>query len=82
MIHGDIVVVDGRKAVALTVTAADIRNGVDVLKPGIYPFAGYWYGTTPLNHKSYGKILSGTPNERYRVIGRAHTHSQLVYLEI
>lgn len=112
MKHGDIVLVDGRLAVALMVTTQDIVGSptlshndkavpIDVRKPGIYPFAGYWYHTSmhdllswrigcheikyvpdPLNVRSYGKILSGDPNSKGRVVGRVRDHFQIQGLKI
>lgn len=82
MKHGDIVVVQGRKAVALTVTPADLKKGINAPRAGIYPFAGYWYGKDPMNHKSYGKILAGRPNEQFRIVGKVVGHPQVKYLGI
>lgn len=81
MQHGDIVLINQRKAVALRVTPKDIQDGTDVLVPGIYPFAGYWYGKDPLNHKSYGKILSDRPM-RGQSIGKVVSHSQIKFMGI
>ena len=76
MKHGDIVLVGGRKGVALNVSLSDITRGVpskrvQVSKPGTYVFAGYWYGQDPLNHANYGKILGDAGT----VIGRVACHN-------
>jgi len=81
MQHGDIVLVGKRKAVALRVSPLDIKKGTDVMIPGVYPFAGYWYGKNPLDHKSYGKILSNMPL-RGTPIGKVISHSQIKFMGI
>ncbi|MBI6883159.1 hypothetical protein [Pseudomonas putida] len=46
-----------RKGIALRVTAKDIKTtGVQVRRPGVYIFSGYWYGEDPKDFRSYGKI--------------------------
>lgn len=62
--------------VALKVTAEDIRLGTNVRLPGLYLFRGYWYGTDPLNHHSYGKI----EGQYGKVVGRLRTHLQARHL--
>jgi len=90
MKHGDLVTIKQRwdsvngpiekilVCVALTVTANDIINGVNALKPGVYAFRGYWYGTNPLSHQSYGKIESTIG----KVVGKVKSHQQIKKLNI
>lgn len=65
-----------RKGVALRVSWADIKKGINARRPGVYIFSGYWYGTNPLSIASYGKIHGqiGKP------IGKVKTHLQMVKL--
>lgn len=83
MKHGDIVSLSsGVYCVALTVTktmcsrATRADQRILVSKPGLYLFAGYWYGRDPLDVKSYGKMY-GTSG---RVVGRVRSHNQLTKL--
>lgn len=75
---GDLISIQGytRKGVALYVSKTDIKNGINVYRPGLYVFSGYWYGTNPLSHRSYGKIHGQTG----KVIGKARTHQQIARL--
>lgn len=70
MKHGDLVALRGqrRRWVALQVSAADLRRGIDVARPGLYLFTGYWYGGQPLSHRSYGKVVEVLPGAR--AVGR------------
>lgn len=65
-----------RKGVVLLVSQKDINNGTNVRKPGLYIFSGYWYGTNPLSHKSYGKI-HGQVGKR---VGTVRNHQQIAKL--
>jgi hypothetical protein len=59
MHHGQLVSLPGysRKGIVLRVTLKDIKtSNVQVRRPGLYVFSGYWYGTNPLDFNSYGKI--------------------------
>lgn len=88
MKHGDLVSVRERYwrpgckraslCVALNVTADDIRAGVQVDRPGLYLFRGYWYGNSPLSHRSYGKI----EGQRGKVVGHMRSHQQAKALHI
>lgn len=79
MRHGDLVSVRwptgprSVRCVALRVTAADIRRGAQVRKPGSYLFRGYWYGADPWSVLSYGKI----EGQVGRVQGRVRTDRQV-----
>ena len=79
MRHGDLVVVEGRKGVALRVDRAEFNKGLNASGPGLHVFAGYWYGTDPLNIRSYGKILThdgiGKRGESAAVIGKVTAQS-------
>lgn len=55
-----------RHWIALRVTLSDIKKGLDVFKPGIHIFGGFWYGRDPLQKDGYGKVLPGTG----KVVGR------------
>lgn len=60
--------------VALTVTAEDIQCGINVPRPGLWLFRGYWYGKDALSIASYGKI-EGNVGRRVGVLrshGQAH----------
>lgn len=75
MHHGQLVLSHdyNRKGVVLRVTLKDIKTtGVQVLRPGLYVFSGYWYGTDPLDFRSYGKILG----KRGKALGRVTDHHQ------
>lgn len=76
---GDIVTIPNysRRGVALYVSRRDIRtSGINVRRPGIYIFSGYWHGTDPLNHNSYGKIHGQTGI----TIGQVRNHQQIARL--
>lgn len=45
-----------RRALVLPVTNADIKQGANAAKPGLYAFAGCWYGQTA-TMASFGKVL-------------------------
>lgn len=75
MYHGQLVSLPdySRKGVVLRVTLKDIKTtGVQVLRPGLYVFSGYWYGTDPLDFRCYGKIH----HHRGRALGRVSSHQQ------
>lgn len=75
MFHGQIVSLPGftRRGIVLRVTLKDIKTtGVQVLRPGLYVFSGYWYGEDPLDYKCYGKI----EGRHGRPFGRAVSHHQ------
>jgi hypothetical protein len=82
MKHGDIVSVNGRYCIALLVSkrlcsrATRALDRVQVSKPGVYLFSGYWYGKDPLDVKSFGKICG----KQGRVVGRVRSHEQLIKL--
>lgn len=84
MKHGDLVILKNvgrpgaRRAVALRVTSADLRKGLDVRRPGLYLFRGYWYGTDPLAHSSYGKL----EGQVGKVVGRLRSHRQARQLKL
>lgn len=83
MKHGDIVRVNGRRGVALRVSPRDIRDGVNANLPGLHVFAGFWYGRDPLDHKSYGKILTGAmPPRGYPVEGKITPTTPMGFLDI
>jgi hypothetical protein len=74
MHHGQLVSLPGysRKGVVLRVTKKDMKTtGVQVMRPGLYVFSGYWYGTDPLDFRSYGKIH----HHRGRTLGRVRSHA-------
>lgn len=79
MRNGDLVLFNGRKGVVLNVTQSDFCEGLSAIGPGLHVFAGYWYGKNPLNHRSYGKILTcagiGRNGESATVIGRVTAQS-------
>jgi hypothetical protein len=79
MRHGDLVVVGGRKGVALRVGRKELNEGLNASGPGLHVFAGYWYGTNPLSLSSYGKILThdgiGKGGESAMVIGKVTAQS-------
>lgn len=74
MVHGQLISLPGysRKGVALKISAKDIRDNptLQVIRPGVFVFSGYWYGTDPLSFKSYGKIH----HNKGRVVGRVRSH--------
>lgn len=78
--HGDLVAVHGtrRKFVALSVTAKDIRRGLNVSKPGIHLFSGYWYANStlggPLCSGAYGKVIEPQDTFGMRVVGHVRSH--------
>lgn len=74
MHHGQLVSLPGynRKGVVLRVTLKGIKTtNVQVMRPGLYVFSGYWYGTDPLNFNSYGKIH----HHHGRALGRVRSHA-------
>lgn len=73
----DFIINDGRIFTVLPVTSGDIAKGVDVAKPGKYMFSGQWYGRSPFDIDSYGKVMS----VRGRVSGRIRNESQLIRLK-
>lgn len=92
MKHGDIVRVKGRIGVALYIPPEGIRECINALRPGLYVLCAYyaytpWGKTTkrnsPLDWRSYGKILSGPlGTDRYAVIGRINKNSPMHLLGI
>lgn len=75
MFEGQMVSLPGyeRRGVVLRVTLKDIKtSSIQVRRPGLYVFSGYWYGKNPLDHRSFGKIHRkwGKP------VGRAINHHQ------
>lgn len=83
MQHGDLVRKVGangrsRLCIALRVTKQDIRGGCLIRRPGLWLFAGYWYGTDPLKLSSFGK-LEGRAG---KVCGRVRSHNQVKKLKI
>lgn len=88
MKHGDLIVLkrfvnkngvsEDRKAVVLYVTKADIEEGMNALKPGLYAFHGMWYGKDPLDHRSYGKITEACG----RIVGRVKKNDQRIIKQI
>lgn len=80
MKHGDIVICNGRRGVALYIDEKTRKNnGVNIRRAGLHVFAGYWYGHNPLSHKSYGKVLTcdgiGVGSESAIVVGKVTTNS-------
>lgn len=79
MRHGDLVVIGGRKGVALYVDQKEFNKGLNASRPGLHVFAGYWYGTNPLSLRSYGKVLTqdgiGKSGESATVIGKVTAQS-------
>lgn len=89
MKHGDIVTFSERiglnpsrrkrvLGVALYVSLLKIRSGINVCKPGVYVFRGYWYGNNPKHAASYGKIEGRVGT----VIGTVRNHAQIKSLGI
>jgi hypothetical protein len=83
MKKGDLVKVrrqDGgtKICVALHVDRRAIQRGINVNRPGLYLFRGYWYGDDPFDFNCYGKI----EGETGRVCGRLRSHRQARLLEI
>lgn len=57
-----IVRVQDRNWIVLPVTSKDISwkrrlRAINAPKPGLYGFAGMWYGSNPFKPQSYGKII-------------------------
>lgn len=84
---GDIVtIIDGfagrvyrQHCVVLMVTPKMIRHGIyDTHRPGLHLVRGYWYGTNPMDVRSYGKN-EGTiqQNKRAVLVGRVESHEQI-----
>lgn len=92
MKHGDIVTITnefgGRvyrnHCVVLMVTPKMIRHGIyDTHRPGLHLVRGYWYGTDPMDVRSYGKN-EGTiqQNKRAVLVGRVESHEQIKKLGV
>lgn len=43
--------------VALRVDRRDIRRGLFTRRTGLHLFGGFWYGETPTDKASYGKMV-------------------------
>lgn len=52
--------------IVLEVTSKDIKQGVQVDKPGLYAFGGLWNGSRPHRHRSYGKVIP--LNDKMKVV--------------
>ena len=52
--------------VALRVTHRDLKGKipVNVLKPGVYIFRGFWYSKNYRDHNNYGKLLGEAKNAK------------------
>ena len=60
LFEGALLKIDGhhRFWVVLKITEEDIKESdISTETPGLYAFGGMWYGDSPHNHKSYGKML-------------------------
>jgi len=88
---GDIVkIVDGygghtwmSDCVVLMVTPKMIRQGVNAGRPGLHLFRGYWYGSDPMNVRSYGKIEGSVEQNKDAVyVGRVQSHEQIKKMEV